>query len=106
MWSRVDLPTPEAPTSATISPARTTREAPRSTRRTSGPERYSLSSSSPTRSGAPPSLVAEVPARNGAPSSLIAEDVHGGQRAGPPSGDDRGQQGQQERRPHHQGEVA
>src|SRR6266851_6070526 len=55
-WSRVDLPTPEAPMMATLSPALTVRLTPRKTRTGSGPMRYSRSSSSATTSG---SLIAE-----------------------------------------------
>src|SRR5262245_29006648 len=53
--SSVDLPTPEAPTSATTSRCPTVIDAPRNTRTISGPVRNSRSSSSPMRSavGAP-----------------------------------------------------
>src|SRR5688572_27906724 len=44
-WSNVDLPTPEAPMMATLSPAFTVRLTPRRTRTGSGPRRYSRSSS-------------------------------------------------------------
>src|SRR5207253_470874 len=83
-WSKVDFPTPEAPMRATNSPGPILTLAPRSTRTTSGPDRYSFSSSSPTSSA-------------GAPSSLIPEHVDRGQRARPLGRDDGRQERQDER---------
>src|SRR5512145_732305 len=79
-WSRVDLPTPDAPMMATLSPAFTVRLTPRRTRTGSAPSRYSRSTSWATTSG-----------------SLIAEHVHrvhargpAGRRQGREEGDHQG----------------
>src|SRR3990167_2596563 len=78
--SSVDLPTPEAPITTTLSPGFTVRFTPRSTRTTSGPIRYSFSRSWATRSG-----------------SLIAQHVHRVQPGRPPRRRQRHQEGDQER---------
>src|SRR6266508_2343549 len=78
--SKVDFPTPEAPITATLSPAFTVSVTPRRTRTTSGPSRYSFSRSSVARRG-----------------SLIAEHLNGVQ----PGGAARRGQGREER--DHQG---
>src|SRR5207248_785604 len=83
-------PTPEAPTSATTSPAWISTDAPRSTRTTSGPVRYSRSTSMPASSGG---------------GLLVAEDIHGRQRARASRGDDGGQEGQEQRGAHDQDEI-
>src|SRR4029078_348800 len=88
-WSRVDFPTPEAPMIAMLSPALTARLTPRRTRTGSGPIRYSRSSSWATRIG---SLIAEHVAR-----------IHAG---GPPGRRDRGQERDDQGRPHDHREVA
>src|SRR6266566_9935458 len=87
-WSRVDLPTPDAPISATLYPAPTARVTPRRTRTVSGPTRYSLSSS-----------------RAATRTSLISEHLD---RIEPRSPARRGQSRQkrdQQRRARDQGEV-
>src|SRR5690349_15847897 len=88
-WRRVDFPTPEAPMMATLSPTLTLRLTPRSTRTGSGPIRYSRSRSWATRIG-----------------SLIAEDVDRIHAGGPPGGRDRGQERDDQGRPHDHREVA
>src|SRR6267378_3799336 len=75
--------------SATTSPARISTEAPRSTRTTSGPVRYSRSTSTPASRG----------------GLLVAEDIHGRQRARASRGDDGGQEGQEQGGAHDQDEV-
>src|SRR5262245_7884990 len=88
MWSRVDLPTPEAPTTATVPPALAVRPPPFSTRAGSGPMRYSRSRSSATRS-----------------ASLIAQHLHGVESARAPGGRQRREEGDHEGRADHEGEV-
>src|SRR5258705_5524273 len=87
-WSRVDFPTPEAPMMATLSPAFTVRLTPRRTRTTSGPIRYSRSSSCATSSG-----------------SLITEHVHRIHASGPPGWRKGGQEGDDQGRAHDHREV-
>src|SRR3984893_9224454 len=87
-WSRVDFPTPEAPMMATLSPAFTVRLTPRRTRTTSGPMRYSRSSSWATRSG-----------------SLIPEHVHRIHARGPPGWRNGGQERDDQGRAHDHREV-
>src|SRR6185295_15833636 len=88
MWSRVDLPTPEAPMTATVSPTLTVRLAPFSTRTGSGPIRYSRSRSVATSSG-----------------SLIAQDLYRVESGGPPSGRQRCEERNHKGGADHQGEV-
>src|SRR5438034_1009911 len=76
--------------SATTSPAWISTDAPRSTRTTSGPVRYSRSTSMPASSGG---------------GLLVAEDIHGRQRARASRGDDGGQEGQEQRGAHDQDEI-
>src|SRR5436309_9224230 len=93
---------PDAPTSATISPGRTTRLAPRSTRTTSGPERYSFSSSSAIRSGSVIGAASARPPHSPtAFASFVAQDVHGLERARAPRRDDRRDKREEERRSDH-----
>src|SRR4029077_9347941 len=91
--SSVDFPTPEAPISATNSPGASVTLAPRRTRTTSGPVRYSFSSSSPARSA-------------GRAVSLIAEHVDRDERSGAPGRNDRGQERQDEVRADNREPVA
>src|SRR6266540_990752 len=79
-WSRVDLPTPEAPIRATLSPGLTSRLAPRRTRTISGPIRYSFSMSCAASSG-----------------SLIAQDLDGVELGSAAGRRQRGQDGDQQR---------
>src|SRR5678815_1664608 len=88
MWSSVDLPTPEAPMTATVSATLTVRLAPFKTRTGSGPIRYSRSRSVATSSG-----------------SLIAQDLHRVEPCRPPGGRQRRQERDHEGRADHQGEV-
>src|SRR3990172_3635665 len=87
-WRSVDFPTPDAPTRTTTSPRATERDTPLSTRTTSGPPRYSFSRS------------------RTATSSLIAEHLHRVEPGGPSRGQQREDEGDQERRPDDQPEVA
>src|SRR4029077_1768310 len=79
---------PEAPTKATTSPAPTATLAPRNTRTSSGPTRYSFSMSSPSSR-----------------RSLIPQHVHRRQRAGATGRQDGRQEGQEQRRADDQHEV-
>src|SRR5215813_2551720 len=89
MWSRVDFPTPDAPITATVSPASTVRLTPLSTRTVSGPMRYSRSRS--------------VAARRG---SLIAQHLDGVEAGGPPGRRERGEERDHHGGADHEGEVA
>src|SRR5882672_4245808 len=92
MCSRVDLPEPDGPTSATISPRRMTKLA-----------------SWMTSSRLPPWAKVRVTpdaARTISSASLIAERLDGIEPRGTPGGIDRRQQGEAERHDHHHDHVA
>src|SRR3972149_1617957 len=87
-WSSVLLPTPEAPTTATISPRGTLRFAPLTTRRDTLPERK-------------PRCKSQASSR----TSLISERFRQVEPRSSTSRIDGGQEGDQRRRQHHQQEV-
>src|SRR5262245_32525558 len=91
--SSVDLPTPDAPITATLSPGSTVSDTPRRTRTTSGPIRYSRSSSSATRRGS---------VERG---SLIAKHLDRVELGRAPSGRERGEKRDDQRGADDQAEV-
>src|SRR5262245_59590004 len=89
MWSSVDLPTPDAPMIATVSPGLTVRLTPFKTRTVSGPIRYSRSRSRAASRG-----------------SLIAQHLDGIQPGRAPGRREGGEQRDHERRADDEREVA